>query len=169
MNISIQKNKLNLYQSLFEFTPLFNPCEVKKVDVIKTVFNNDIYDVIERILLIPDLVNDYSKAVEKSIAQKAERIVNGIYDISNDLIDDLDCNPTPYGTLSLELEKEDEEENEIYLHIEIGLTKINWQFRVNGKRLDQEEGIIFKLENYCDNLFSDLKELDRGIKLYLEH
>lgn len=101
--------------------------------------------------------------IAKNITTKAIRIVNGIYDYS--LIRDLDYSANAHGTISLELEKE-LDGREIYLHIEIGKTTINWQFRVNGNRLDQEEDIVYKLEDFCDITYSFPDEVKRGILLF---
>lgn len=124
----------------------------------------DIHDLISDICNLSDTNNgDDTKAMSKNITLKAVKIINGIYDYS--LIGDLDYFANTHGTISLELERE-LDGREIYLHIEIGENTINWQFRVNGNRLDQEENIVYNLEDFCDITYSFPNEVKRGILLY---
>ncbi len=146
--------------------------DIIKKPILSNIFNFeedtadievDIYDVVSNIINFPETADNEAILLSKSIVLKAVKIVNGIYDYS--LIGDLDYFVNAHGTISLELEKE-LGGREIYLHIEIGESTINWQFRVNGNRLDQEENIIYNLEDFCDITYSFPDEVKRGILLY---
>lgn len=76
------------------------------------------------------------------IQANTERIVEKI-DLKQLLSADYDTNPN--GTLSIEFEKE-LHRNEFYLHIEIGKTQCNWQYRINGKRVASRDGIELNRE-----------------------
>ena len=94
------------------------------------------------------VVNDYT-------LKKAILVVEQISATDEFLLSDLDYFVNVHGTISLELEHDSAEKN-AYLHIEIGTTTSNWQFRINGERTDYTEGILHEND----------EEIARGISRY---
>lgn len=54
---------------------------------------------------------------------------------------DIELDGNPNGTISIEFDK-DSFDNNYYLHIEIGKTFCNWQYRYNGNRVASQDGIM---------------------------
>lgn len=96
--------------------------------------------------------------IDPDILKKSIAVIESIQIIDEFLLYYLDYFVNAHGTISLELECT-EDEKDIYLHIEVGTTMINWQFRMKGKRIEQMENI----------LHNDNEEIERGILLYNEY
>jgi len=96
--------------------------------------------------------------VHENILTKSIAIIETIGITDEFLLCYLDYFVNAHGTISLELECT-EDEKDIYLHIEVGTTMINWQFRMKGKRIDQMENIL-----HANN-----EDVERGIALYNDY
>jgi len=97
-------------------------------------------------------------AVNDNVLKRAIGVVEQIGETDEFLLGDLDYFANAHGTISLELEHDSAEKN-TYLHIEIGTTTSNWQFRVNGQRIDYAEDILHEKN----------EEIARGISRYNDY
>ncbi len=114
---------------------------------------------------------DKFKSNLSNLSDISDKILNNSIFIFNEifaqypsLINDFDFFKRDYGTTSFEFENE-ETDNEYYLHIEIGKTLCNWQYRVNGKRISQDENIPLDFPNNknMERIISALKAYEEGL------
>lgn len=63
-----------------------------------------------------------------------------LYLLENKLIENFDIDSNPSGTISIDNEIE-YDGFDFYLHIEVGMTTCNWQYRIDGNRVCSQDGI----------------------------